>query len=124
MVLLVLCPLASGVHATTTDAHQPDIRTSDVDRFFQLYDRTHGQPSEAQLQSRYLDRGTDGLKQFVTSRIDNAGKLAAAIAKAPQVYAEARHCASALPAVRRQLRGVFTRLASSIRPRRFRRLPW
>lgn len=111
VVLLVLCPLLGIVHAATTAAHQPDIRTSDVDRFFQLYDRTHGQPSEAQLQSQYLDRGTDGLKQFVASRIDNAGKLAAAIAKAPQVYAAARHCASALPAVRQQLRGVFARLA-------------
>jgi hypothetical protein len=110
IVLLVLCPLFGGVHAATMSLHQPDIRTSDVDRFFQLYDRTHGKPSEAQLQSQYLDRGTDGLKQFVASRIDNAGKLAAAIAKAPQVYASARHCASALPAVRRQLRDVFTRL--------------
>lgn len=108
---LALCPLLGGVHAATTTAHQPEIRTSDVERFFQLYGRSHGQPSATQLQAQYLDRGTDGLKQFVVSRIHGADKLAAAIAKAPQDYAAARRCASALPAVRQQLRGVFARLA-------------
>jgi hypothetical protein len=111
LAVLALCPLPGIVHATLPIARQPEIRTSDVDRFFQLYDRSHGQPSAAQLQSQYLDRGTDGLKQFITSRIHSADKLAAAIAKSPQDYATARQCTDALPAVRRQLRGVFARLA-------------
>jgi hypothetical protein len=111
VALLALCPLPGIVHAATTLAHQPEIRTSDVDRFFQLYDRSHGQPSAAQLQSQYLDGGSEGLKQFITSRIHSADQLAAAIAKTPQDYAAARRCARALPAVRQPLRGVFARLA-------------
>jgi hypothetical protein len=89
----------AGIHAAASAAtHQPEIRADDVERFFQLYDRTHGKPTAAQLQSDYLDRGTPGLQQFIASRIHDADQLAAAIARAPAVchritrtyYAQAR----------------------------------
>ncbi|MGH8157706.1 MAG: DUF2268 domain-containing putative Zn-dependent protease [Rhodanobacter sp.] len=118
--LLSLATMLAGTpaHATTPHAatRQPEIRTSDVERFFQLYDRTHGKPTVAQLQSDYLERGTPGLQQFITSRIHSADKLAAAIKQAPAAYADARSCAQALPAVRQQLRGVFSRLTDIYPP--------
>lgn len=119
--LFAMLLAAAAAHAATPTAaaRQPEIRTGDVERFFQLYDRSHGQPSAAQLQSDYLDRGTPGLQQFIASRIGSADKLAAAITQAPTAYADARRCAQTLPAVRRQLRTVFARLADIYPPARF-----
>ena len=90
-----------------------------MQRFYQLYDRTDGKPTAEQLQSAYLDKGSAGLDQFVQSRIDNAGKLAAAITASPEVYRAARECAKTLPAVRRQLGDVFVRLAALYPPAAF-----
>jgi hypothetical protein len=121
LLLLVTLFADAGIHAATPAAatRQPEIRTGDVERFFQLYDRTHGKPTAAQLQSDYLDRGTPGLQQFIASRIHNADKLAAAITQAPTAYADARGCAQALPAVRRQLHTVFSQLAAIYPPATF-----
>lgn len=88
-----------------------EIRTDDVARFFALYDRTDGTPTAAQLQGEYLDRGTDGLREFVEARIGSAGKLARKIREEPQLYVEARTCAAALPDIRTRVDDAFVRLA-------------
>lgn len=109
------------IHAGETPAenHQPEVRIDDVQRFYQLYDRTHGKPTVEQLQSAYLDKGSTGLRQFVQSRIGNAGKLAAAMAKSPRVYSAAKECAKTLPAVRQRLSDVLPRLATLYPPATF-----
>jgi len=93
-------------------APQPEIRTDDVDRFYRVYDAAHGKPSAEDLQAQYLDPGSPGLHQFVTSRIGSAHQLAEAVAKAPAVFDGARRCASALPEVRKRLPAVFDKLAA------------
>jgi len=111
-LIALLVPLHS--HATEPAATPPaaQVRIDDVQRFYQLYDRTDGHPAANRLQSDYLDQGSPGLKQFVHSRIGSADKLAAAIDKAPDAYLDARACAATLPAVRQQLGDVFSRLAA------------
>ena len=104
--------------AGATLAHGADapaavvLRTDDVDRFYRLYDATHGHPTAAQLQSQYLDPGSDALHQFVVARIDNATKLADAIAKRPASYVQARACLPALADTKSRLQAVFARLAA------------
>ena len=98
---------ASALAATVA----PDVRTDDVDRFYRVYDDARGQPSAAQLQSGYLDPGSEALHQFVVARIDNAAKLANAVAKRPDAYAQARTCLPALARTRSQLPAVFARMA-------------
>lgn len=110
-------PIRAG--EARAEAHHPQVQIDDVQRFYQLYDRTDGRPTTEQLQSAYLDNGSTGLRQFMQSRIGNADKLAAAMAGSPEVYRAARECAKTLPAVRRQLGDVFARLAALYPPTTF-----
>lgn len=88
------------------------VRTDDVERFYRLYDATHGKPTAAQLQADYLDPGSQALHQFVVSRIDDAGKLADAIARRPAAFEQARTCLPALAGARDALPGVYARMAA------------
>ena len=87
------------------------LRTDDVERFYKLYDATHGHPTATELQAQYLDPGSEALHQYVVSRIDNATKLATAIEKRPDSYAQARTCLPGLTRTKAQLPGVFARMA-------------
>lgn len=104
--------IAALPHANAADAPPVMLRVDDVERFYRLYDATHGQPTAAQLQARYLGPGSPALHQFVVSRIDNAHKLADAIAKRPADFAQARSCLPALAKTRSQLPAVYARFAA------------
>src|SRR4030095_17099649 len=87
----------------------PEIRTSDVERFYALYDSTGGKPSAAQLQA-YLNGGTDGLLAFAKMRNTTGERIAQAIEKQPQIYVNAKECVAVLPAVKRRLPQALGRL--------------
>ena len=112
MIKILIAAVAVSCGAATQAATPvPEVRTDDVDRFYRVYDDAHGRPGAAQLQSGYLDPGSEALHQFVVSRIDNAAKLADAIAKRPDAYAQASACLPALAKTRSQLPAVFARMA-------------
>lgn len=77
--------------------------TSDVDIFFTVFDDASGQPSAQQLQSRYIDAGSPGLRTFFEARRTTATRLADAIAAKPAIYEQARQCAAVLPQVKTQV---------------------
>jgi hypothetical protein len=87
----------------------PEIRTDDVDRFYALYDATEGRPSAEQLQA-YLDRGSDGLLRFAEMRKTTGERIAQTLTSRPGIYADARKCAAALPAVKARLGSALTKL--------------
>jgi Predicted Zn-dependent protease (DUF2268) len=87
----------------------PEIRTSDVERFYALYDSTGGKPSAAQLQA-YLDGGTDGLLAFAKMRNTTGERIAQAIEKQPQIYVNAKECVAVLPVVKCRLAKALGRL--------------
>ena len=87
------------------------MRTDDVDRFYRVYDAAHGHPTAEQLQAQYHDPGSQALHQFVVSRIGDAAKLAAAIEKRPDDFAQARTCLRALAKTRSSLPAVYARFA-------------
>jgi hypothetical protein len=89
----------------------PEIRTSDVELFYRIYDAAHGSPSAAVLQREYLDAASDGVRQFIPDRIVSAESLAEQTAKRRSVYEKARHCAATLPAVRQRVSAALDRLA-------------
>lgn len=102
--------LALAVSTATGAAAQaivPDIVTSDVDRFFALYDASGGRPSAEQLQT-YIDTGSPGLRHLAEARRVTGVRIAEAIAARPEIYTRARDCAAVLPRVR-------TRLDSALR---------
>jgi Predicted Zn-dependent protease (DUF2268) len=88
-----------------------EVRTSDVELFYRIYDAAGGTPSAQVLQHEYLDGGSDGVRQFIKDRIRSADALAQTISAHRDVYDKARSCAAALPAVRTRLAGVFAKLA-------------
>lgn len=106
--LAVLPLLILAAAAAPTD-HQPEIRTSDVDRFYALYDATAGKPSPAQLQL-YIDDGTKGFRAFAKMRNTTGERIALAMKQRPEIYANARHCAAALPAIKSRLAKALKRL--------------
>jgi hypothetical protein len=88
----------------------PEIHTSDVDRFYALYDATGGKPSAARIQRDYLDHATDGFAAFMAMRRITADSIAARLAGEPELYVKARGCARRLSAVRTRLTASLDRL--------------
>ncbi|MGC2794323.1 MAG: hypothetical protein WA899_20045, partial [Candidatus Sulfotelmatobacter sp.] len=80
----------------------PVIHIEDVASFYKLYDATGGHPTADQLQ-HYLDTGSDGLHILAKERNVTGPRIAAAIAKYPEFYANARGCMAALPRVKQRL---------------------
>ncbi|MEP6503740.1 MAG: DUF2268 domain-containing putative Zn-dependent protease [Betaproteobacteria bacterium] len=116
-----LVALVAGIPTAHATGAQPPVvvRTDDIDRFFRVYDATHGQPSVEVLQKEYLDAGSQALQQFVVARIGSAAKLHDAILARPKDFDDARACAAALATTRQQLPAVWSRLAALYPPAQF-----
>ncbi len=93
----------------STSAPGPPIHIEDVERFYKIYDAAGGLPTADQLQ-RYLDEGTEGLRQFAKLRNTTGARIAETLAKQPAIYSEARRCMAVLPRVRERLGVVLTTL--------------
>ncbi|MGY0558176.1 MULTISPECIES: DUF2268 domain-containing putative Zn-dependent protease [unclassified Lysobacter] len=99
-ITFVAATAAGNVAAKDT---QPVIETGDVTRFYEIYDAADGHPTAETLQHDYLDPGSEGLHQLARLRRVTGESIAAAIAKRPEIYVEARDCADVLPQVRERL---------------------
>src|SRR3546814_11249507 len=89
-----------------------DVCSSDlVDRFYALYDDPALAAQPEVVAARYLATPTPGLAEFMVMRRITPEKLAAALQKKPQVFADARGCAANLPEVRARLVAATDRLA-------------
>jgi len=78
------------------------ISIDDVDRFYHVYDAANGHPSADELQHDYLDKGSEGLRQFAKLRHISGTTIAGSLAKHPEMYSNARRCADVLPHVRQR----------------------
>ena len=122
MVVAFVLATTSGasVAASPTDkATGPVIETSDVDRFYKVYDAAGGRPTAEALQHDYIDLGSDGLHQLARMRKVTGQSIADAIAKRPEIYLEARNCADTLPRVRERLADVVRKLGELYPEARF-----
>ncbi|MGA9343143.1 MAG: DUF2268 domain-containing putative Zn-dependent protease [Rhodanobacteraceae bacterium] len=82
---------------------EPPIDIAGVARFYKVYDAAGGHPSAEQLQTDYLDPGSDGLHRLAKLRNVTGASIAKAIAKSPAIYSGAKRCMAVLPRVRRRL---------------------
>jgi hypothetical protein len=87
-----------------------EIQTEDIARFYDIYDRTNGQPTAAQLQRFYVKPGSEGLRHMMQARNVNAERIARALVDQPELYTNARTCLAALPRIRERLRSSFENL--------------
>lgn len=111
VVALATMSGACGVAASVVDkASEPVIETSDVDRFYRVYDAADGRPTADALQHDYVDPGSDGLHELARLRKVTGQSIAEAIAKRPEIYSKARDCVDALPRVRKRLAVVLHKL--------------
>lgn len=88
----------------------PAIHIEDVARFYKIYDAAGGHPNADQLQRDYIDPGSDGLHQFAKVRRISGTTIAGALAKQPELYANAKRCMAALPRVRQRLEAALRTL--------------
>jgi len=109
-VLGTLIALAASP-AAAAGRGEAEVRTSDVDLFYRVYETAKGHPTAEALQRDYLDAGSPGVREFIPERILSAERLAQRIAEKPEVYERARTCAVALPEARRRLKPAFRKLA-------------
>ncbi|MGQ4661451.1 DUF2268 domain-containing putative Zn-dependent protease [Lysobacter sp. F6437] len=110
--------LAAASPAAANDA-QPVIETGDVARFYEIYDAADGKPTAEVLQRDYLDPGSEGLHTLARLRRVDGESIAAAIAKRPQIYSEARECVAVLPRVHDRLAAAMVSLGKLYPDARF-----
>ena len=91
-------------------APTPQIITSDVDRFYQVYDAAGGHPSAEQLDRDYLAPGSEPLHEFAKARNVTGTRIADTIAKRPETYVGARRCLQVLPQVKVRLKEALGKL--------------
>lgn len=106
---------AAGVGRASDGQAAPSrvtIETSDVDRFFALYDDpTYASEPDA-LAARYLAGASPGLVEFMAMRRITSERVAKALREKPQIFANARGCAAKLGNVRARLVAATDRLAA------------
>ncbi|WP_046659583.1 DUF2268 domain-containing putative Zn-dependent protease [Lysobacter capsici] len=119
---IFLAALAASAAAHAGKVQGPDIRIDDVTRFYALYDATGGKPSVAQIEQDYLAGGTQSLHEFAKLRRVTAQSIADRLASDPAIYANAKDCLAALPAVKKRLIVSFDRLAALYPQARFPRV--
>jgi hypothetical protein len=101
--------LAPAVHAAAPKG--PEILTSDVERFYRVYEAHGGHPDAATLERDYLAPGSAGLHEFMQLRRVSGESIGKAIAANPGAYENARKCLAVLPNVKRRLTADFAALA-------------
>jgi hypothetical protein len=88
------------------------IVTSDVDRFFALYDDPAIAAQPDVLAARYLAEPSRGLREFMAMRRITPERVAAKLREKPELYRDARACAATLGNVRGRLTATADRLAT------------
>lgn len=88
------------------------IVTSDVERFYALYDDPALAADPDALAARYLADASPGLEEFMAMRRITPERVAKALREKPQLFADARGCAATLGNVRGRLTAAADRLAA------------
>ena len=85
--ILLIVGCASKLNTNPDDIQ---VITSDIDRFWSTVDNYEGELSVA-LDKEYIEKGTDGLKDFTSTQIINAEKLANQYLADKEYYASIRN---------------------------------
>jgi hypothetical protein len=85
--------------------------TSDIDNFWRAYDLAEKETERAAkvriFQTQYLDKGSDGLKDFLRLRVKSADALVDRIAQIPKYYASIRRPTLDVAKMQKSLRASF-----------------
>jgi len=78
------------------DPSRARLVTSDIPNFWRVFDRASLTGAAESFQREYLDRGSPGLHDFLSARIQSSRLLAATVAMRPRYYAAIRNNTLAL----------------------------
>ena len=123
VALLAAIPGQASESAPPHGGGRVAIVTSDVDRFYALYDDPALASQPDVVATRYLAAPTPGLAEFMVMRRITPEKLAAALRDKRQIFDDARGCATHLPDVRTRLVAATDRLAKLYPAAKFPRSP-
>ena len=90
LILLSILLIVGCANKLNTNPDDIQVITSDIDRFWSAVDNYEGELSVA-LDKEYIEKGTDGLKDFTSTQIINAEKLANQYLADKEYYASIRN---------------------------------
>ena len=90
LILLSILLIVGCASKLNTNPDDIQVITSDIDRFWSTVDNYEGELSVA-LDKEYIEKGTDGLKDFTSTQIINAEKLANQYLADKEYYASIRN---------------------------------
>ena len=90
LILLSILLIVGCASKLNTNPDDIQVITSDIDRFWSAVDNYEGELSVA-LDKEYIEKGTDGLKDFTSTQIINAEKLANQYLADKEYYASIRN---------------------------------
>jgi hypothetical protein len=105
--------IAGCLGAQNSDPMKARLVTSDIPRFWAVFDKASLQDAADLFQRDYLDAGSEGLKTFLKVRINNARSLAAVVAARPRYFTAIRENTLALdrnPEVKAAIQASFRKL--------------
>lgn len=108
------CAVLAACASPPPPAPKPVIDTSDVARFYSVYDAAGGRPTAEALDRDYLGPGSEGLHALARLRGVTGARIAEAIEADPAVYESARACAGVLPQVKTRLEASLANLATYV----------
>ncbi|HEY0334084.1 MAG TPA: DUF2268 domain-containing putative Zn-dependent protease [Stenotrophomonas sp.] len=117
LALLLALSISTGARAQAPRG--PQIITTDVTRFYALYDARLGKPTAKQIERDYLAKATPSLVEFAKLRRVTAQSIADRLAKDPAMYEKAKACMAVLPAVTERLAASFAKFADLYPDARF-----
>jgi hypothetical protein len=110
----IAAPRSSGPRRAYAHPDSARLITSDVDRFWAVFDQAPADSLEARLLRDYIDKGTPGLQDFIPGRILSAADLAMQVRSYRDRYERARaatlrvrEAEPAIRAVYRALKNVY-----------------
>ena len=116
LVACALCARAQAVGAqphVNRDPGKVRFVTSDIENFWRAFDlaakETDAEKRAAVFQAEYLDKGSEGLKDFVRLRIKSAKALAETVARLPRFYASVRPSTLRIKEIEKRMRKALVR---------------
>jgi hypothetical protein len=111
VLLLPIFTIAQNENKLNRDPATVKFVTSDIDNFWRAFDlaakETDTDKRIAIYQNEYLDKGSDGLKDFIRLRIKSAKNLVATIDKMPKFYASIRPETLRISGMEKKMRANF-----------------
>lgn len=99
--------LAAQIGQASPDPDGANFITSDIDRFWAVFDSATGTELTARLSREYLGEGTAGLRAFLEHSIGSVEELAETIADRRQRYEDIREMSMNVAAAARSIRAPF-----------------